>query len=95
MYDSFKVRSDDEMKHLRQSNWRIISQKGNMCVRTYTLDKTKILDDGRKVTSQAFIFYQKHKPAFVLQIWPLHKPLVYRDVLIAQRRKKLGIKFND
>jgi hypothetical protein len=91
MYDSFKVRSDEEMEHLTQSNWRIISQKGNNCVRKQELDKTRNGFGGKTIRSQAFVFYSNRKPAFVLQIWPLHKPLTYPTIVVELRRKKLGI----
>lgn len=68
MYDSFKIRSDEEMKHLTKHNWNVISQQGNSCVRKYELDKVREVY-GRKQRSQAFLFYHNNKPSFILHTW--------------------------
>lgn len=66
MYDSFKVNFDE---HELKNNWWLIAQRGNNCVRTYVLDKS-IIYKGREVKSQAYIFYNRNTPVYVLQVWP-------------------------
>lgn len=95
MYDSFKIADDEIVKHRTKSNWNIISQQGNSCVRKYELDKFRydlISSPARKIRSQAFLMYHNGKPAYVLQIWPVYRALKYGSKLIMLRREKMGFK---